>query len=656
MRHVKQKELDLSTPNHALTNRAFVLGLLCVAFTSLLAPASLLIYRSSLLACDYFPLGAILPFFFIVAGVNVALKFVGRHYALTPRELTLIFMMALISTTIPTFGLVCYMLSVSSSPYYYASPENRFDEYIFPNLKSWAVVPDINNTVKWFFEGIPKGEAIPWGPWIVPVLWWVSIALMAFFMCFFLVVILRKQWMENENIAYPLTEIPLTMVEGSDDQSLLPRFMRSRIFWSGFAIPFCILLWNLANRIWPTFPSISLNRRQPVGTVTVDFLMKFPVIGFTYFVNTGAAFSIWFFWVLGLFQAHIFARLGISTFVGEPYCEGHPPIVFQEWGAFIAMVAMAVFMARGHVLKVFKKAFFGGISLDDSKELTSYRTAVWGFLICFVLLTIGLCITGLKLYMALIFVLCVLIIYIGITKIVIECGIVNLRSPMLPQVFMVNALGTSQIGMQGLTALASNYTWFSDIKSVFMPAAAHSERIRHVQGIGRREVLIALFSSMALAIGLSIWFIIYSGYQKGAYNWNTWIFQYGAYGPYDQMVRKFRDVKFAKPQWTLLLWTVSGAVIYVLLNIMRYRFTWWPLHPVGMTVNATFGVMWNAFSVFLGWACKAAILKIGGAPLYQKCRPFFIGLILGHFVGVSIAFLVDVFYFGPGGGAMWHGW
>jgi len=432
--------------------------------------------------------------------------------------------------------------------------------------------------------------------------------------------------------------------------------MRDRLFWIAFAIPFTIVMWNVANRVWPTFPSINLNRKIGIGTVDLHLYTRFPVIGFTYFVNTGAAFSIWFFWLLGLLQANVFAKLGISSFVGEPYCEGHPPIVFQEWGAFMAMVVMAVFMSRKHLGIVFRKAFGVSNEIDDSQELTSYRSAVFGFIISTLLLITALCLTGLTLFMSLIFVFSALVIYLGITKIVIECGIVNLRSPMLPQFFMLNAMGTTRIGMPAMVSLASNYTWFSDIKSVFMPGAAHSDKVRCAVGMRRREALIAIMLALFIAVFVSIWFIIRSGYQTGAYNWNTWIFQYGAYGPYDIMVKKFRDSNFDGTNWGLMLWMLFGAVFYVIINMLRYRFAWWPIHPVGMTVNATFGVMWNAFSVFLGWACKAIILKIGGAPLYRKCRPFFIGLIIGHFTGVSVAFIIDVFYFGQGSGVMLHGW
>ena len=39
--------------------------------------------------------------------------------------------------------------------------------------------------------------------------------------------------------------------------------------------------------------------------------------------------------------------------------------------------------------------------------------------------------------------------------------------------------------------------------------------------------------------------------------------------------------------------------------------------------------------IFLAWFIKSIIMSVGGSQGYRKARPFFIGLILGHFRGAG---------------------
>ena len=48
-------------------------------------------------------------------------------------------------------------------------------------------------------------------------------------------------------------------------------------------------------------------------------------------------------------------------------------------------------------------------------------------------------------------------------------------------------------------------------------------------------------------------------------------------------------------------------------------------------------------------------LKIGGVELYRRSRPFFLGLLVGHALGVLLSFFVDQIWF-PGQGHHTHSW
>ena len=60
---------------------------------------------------------------------------------------------------------------------------------------------------------------------------------------------------------------------------------------------------------------------------------------------------------------------------------------------------------------------------------------------------------------------------------------------------------------------------------------------------------------------------------------------------------------------------------------------------------------WVWFSILLAWACKSALLKLGGAAAYARIRPFFLGLILGQVV-VSGMWLVIDFFTGKTGNSL----
>jgi len=73
----------------------------------------------------------------------------------------------------------------------------------------------------------------------------------------------------------------------------------------------------------------------------------------------------------------------------------------------------------------------------------------------------------------------------------------------------------------------------------------------------------------------------------------------------------------------------------VILSVVRMRFIWFPLHPVGLIVSSSWGMNPFWFSIFLSWAVKFFLLRYGGLRLYRKGIPLFLGFILGEFIADS---------------------
>ena len=95
------------------------------------------------------------------------------------------------------------------------------------------------------------------------------------------------------------------------------------------------------------------------------------------------------------------------------------------------------------------------------------------------------------------------------------------------------------------------------------------------------------------------------------------------------------------PNWPGWLHTGIGSLLMVLLMLARRFWSWWPLHPIGFPISGT--LHWIAFNAFLAWSIKVPIMRYGGIKAYRTVRPFFLGLILGHFAIFGLFWIIDSF-------------
>jgi hypothetical protein len=93
-----------------------------------------------------------------------------------------------------------------------------------------------------------------------------------------------------------------------------------------------------------------------------------------------------------------------------------------------------------------------------------------------------------------------------------------------------------------------------------------------------------------------------------------------------------------------------GAGEAALLTILRSRFSSWPIHPVAVA----FPERRNLFAIFLVWAAKASILRLGGVSLYRRSIPFWYGAIFGYLFGIALSSFIDAVWF-PSEGHFVHG-
>lgn len=621
----------------ALTARALILGASLTVLATIAGSYARYVLNTTRLDQNHLSVAAVFPLFLIAL-------FLARPFKINRGEMIVIFTMGLIGATMPTY-FIGRMLAFISVPYYGASPENQWAFYFSTYLPSWAIVP-AGEGLRWYYEGLPPGASIPWQMWMTPVFWWTTVIAAFYGCCLCITVILRKQWVEHERITYPLMTMPLALVEKSEPQNFFPiPVMNRTAFWYGFGISAFIILWNINGYFSTTFPTI------PWHFPDIQFGPMFPpiyvrlyplIVGFGYFINQDIAFSLWFFNLITNLEIGFFNTLGYSAGGSDAYGTYPLAVGAQSMGAFTAIVFVGLYHAREHLRNVFRKAFKRDPNVDDSDEVMSYRVAVFGLIACTLYLVFWHYATGMAVHYIPIFMLGVLILFLGMTRVIIETGVLSIRAPLMPQELAAFTWGNWALPQQNMVGLALSYAWCGDLKTTIMPALAHTTKLYDGLPVNRRKLLWAILIAMVVGVIATFIFTIYIRYHHGGVNTGA----LKAY-PWNYLVSRSRSP--FDTRWPPLKFILWGIVVTYALMQLRYRFPLGPFHPVGFAAGPVYPLNIIIVPIFIAWFLKLMILKIGGFRTLHGSRPFFIGLILGHFVGAGISFIVDMIWF-PGQG------
>ncbi len=637
-----------------ITIRSFFLGILFTMLATFMAHYARRLNTTSM-AIDHMPVAAISLFFVLMVFLYILASIIKRPLGLSSSELLIIYMMSFIGCTVTTVG-TGYLLPIMAAPTYYATPVNEWGKYILPHIKSW-LIPQDKEAVRQFFEGLPKGGSIPWMVWIKPLLCWLPFLMSLYMVMISIPIIMRKQWIEKERLQFPLAQLPLEMVKKEKKGNVLVySFFHNKVMWLGFAIPFVISVFVGLHHYFHAIPAPSYSLETAISTFrntqTLWFRISFPVIGFLYLVNLDIAFSLWFFALIFHALSGWFKITGISSPENLGLYGSTDPIFNHlGTGALIVFVLYGLWMARAHLKEVFRKAFTGDPSIDDSSELLSYRTAVTTSILGIVFMVIWLTFSGLSPIIAFLFVILALIIFLGITRIVIEAGVPTLISPGIATPQIISSVGTSVLGSSGLVSSAFTYAYSADIRTFVMSAVSTSLRI--VEGIRKRRRLIfwAMLSAVLVALVTSFWLQLHLVYTYGGINFNRWLYVTGPQLPFNLVKEKMlHPTGINGLGWGLK--TIGGGLIAGLM-FMRGMFLWWPFHPIGFVIGSTTWIQRLWFSIFIAWLLKYLILKYGGPKIYKNARPFFLGLILGQYTVAGLWLIVDLITAHTGNWIFW---
>jgi len=354
----------------------------------------------------------------------------------------LIYCMMLIASLISSRGLMEKFIPALVAVNYFANQSNNWADLFFPFVKDWLVPFDPNRkseqkTVIDFYEGTV--DAIPWREWMSPLLAWSIVVFLIFFAFLCLAAIIRKQWVENEKLSFPLVQLPLEFANQKR------RFLSNRLMWLGFALPTLIFSLNGFHAIFPQVPNLQLRyilndylRERPLnGIFYTPIFLSLAGIGFFYLLPAQLLFSLWFFFLLTRIQDVIAVLFGLRL-SNMPLYPTRLHIGYQIVGAYIVLVIYFVYTGFPHLKQVFRVALRlhrnASSEAKGEDELLPYSIAVWGLILS--LLGVILWMTYAGIHPA--FALLQVVVYIGVVAVVMARSTAEAGMLMTETSFLTN--------------------------------------------------------------------------------------------------------------------------------------------------------------------------------------------------------------------------
>ncbi len=624
--------------------RSLAVGLALAAFIGFAVPYNEFLVKGTQLALSSCTPVAILLLFLLAAAVNPILRAVRRSWVLSRGELLVVFAMAMVAAAVPTRGVTGMLLSMVTGSHYYASPENQWAQLVLPHTPSWQVVQGMAE-LRYFYEGLPRGVAPDWSVWLVPLVWWGAFFAALWAATLGIVAILRKQWVERERLAFPVIQMPLAMVEGGDGR-WLPPFFRSRLMWLGFALPFVVVSLEALGNYFPAFPA-PFQKMWVLeglrGQVKIPVRCNLMMVGFAYLVDVRLSFSLWAFYLIFAYAQGIFSLVGVSCNeqLGSWTLSGAvgPIFAHQSMGAMLVFVACGLWVAREHLARVARSAWRPEPG-DAEGELMSYRRAALLVLGGSLLMSLWLVRTGVPGWIAPVVVLAAFVIFISLTRAMVDGGLAVIVPAMVPLGFVLSAFGTEALGATGIVAMAFTLVWAGDLLMIMMPPCAHAARVASDLPAGRGRLVLGLALAMAAAYAVSAAATISMGYDNGAADMDPQYFR-----TFPQYPGRIAALKMANPSPPSLAgwgWTGLGAGLMALLTFANYRFAWWPLHPLGYMVSPVWVMRSLWFPFLVAWLTKVLVMRFGGIEAYRRSRWLFYGVILGQIVTAGLWLVIDL--------------
>lgn len=630
-----------------LTWRAIAIGSLLVALMATLTPYNDYVVFNTLLVGSYFPPVVVLSLFVLVLGVNAPLHALRPRWALGTGELAVILGMLLVGCAVPGQGMLRVFLPTLVSSYRYSGQDPAFAAaFSSAGIPAWLFPVDpaegsLSKVVTQLYGRTPPGQQPPYWAWIIPIGIW-GVFLTGMYMALLsLAALLRNQWANNERLPFPLAQLGIALIQPPEKGRWVNELLARRSFWVAAGVVFLIHLLAGLHVYFPRqVPEISLTyniekliTEPPWNAVSFNVKKNtvfFIIVGIMFFIPSRVGFSLWATYLLMQGATVVTAATTETTLAGAAWAD-------QHLGASVVFLAGVMWVGRWHWAMVTRHVFFG----PKPDETVSYRRPALLLALGGAIMFGWLLMVGVRPHYAMLFLGCGLLAHLVVARVIAETGIPLFRSTLIPNQIIttlpVGSVTGKEVFFSGVTGMLGAWT----TRESSLAFGLHAMRVTDEQEPTprqRTQLMGLLVWSLVLAFGVgcaSHLFCYYryatpltSNVQSNSLNEHATLVL-----PKNEIVdplNQHATGKFAGKAHDPTTHRLIGAGVMAFMQLGAWMSASWPLAPVGYLVGTTNFIHQLWWSIFLGWAVKALIVRFGGTSLFYNARPFFVGLIFGE--------------------------
>ncbi|HOX39952.1 MAG TPA: hypothetical protein PL033_18365 [Candidatus Brocadiia bacterium] len=622
-----------------VTLRAFIVGLLGVIFVTAYTPYNDYVLGNTFFVGNHLPLGIILLMTLLAIMLNSVVKrfFEGAHFSSS--ELIVVFSMMMASAGFATAGLHRYWANGLALPFYLTDTVRptwtklvaQLDPRLFPSTDPTERV----------IEGFARGdvyfyrEPALWGPWIRSMAVW-AVFLLPMFVGFLCVcIIVRKQWVYNESLTFPLAQFGLELVREPEPGRLFNDFFRNRMMWLGMSVPSLLFLLHGLAQYYPKVPEVKLAwqlgglfNEHPwslVNQAVYNGQLYLSMVAIAVIIPADVAFSIWFFFIF------VCLTDAAQFWIGLPWRD--EPRVAQHMGGYLMVMFTLIYAGRTYFKEV-ARASWDIIRFRRPAKEGEQGWALITLILCCALCWGWLCEYGMGWrgmgpVWALMLVVMLMAMNIVAGRVIAEAGVTLFQHRWWPVHACLSIIGIRVMGLKAVMMVAlMTLVVGHDLRECLLPYLLNNTRMAEASArIQHRRYTAAIIVAMLVSIFFGAVVHLGIDYYWGPKRHEHW----ALFNSFNYILGSVQGhERTPLPVARNVMHFTGGAALVAFLSFMRGRLAWWPFHPIGFIMAHTWpaSIMWP--SICLGWFIKLSVMRYGGSKTYYKIKPALYGVLLGE--------------------------